>query len=61
MPRMYHDDPMMTGGPTTADVPDEAVPWMQKSGWYLKQDTPQEKPAEKAAKTETAPASTAKR
>lgn len=39
MPRMYHDDPKMTGGPTTADVPEEAVGWMQKAGWYLKPDT----------------------
>lgn len=37
MLRMYHDDPKMTGGPTTADVPEEAVAWMQRCGWYLKQ------------------------
>lgn len=36
MPRMYHDDPVMTGGPTTADVPEEAIGWMQRAGWYLK-------------------------
>lgn len=39
MPRMYHDDPKMTGGPTTADVPEDAVAWMQRCGWYLKPDT----------------------
>ena len=44
MPRMYHDDPKMTGGPTTADVPEEAVGWMQKAGWYLKPDTAPETP-----------------
>ena len=47
MPRMYHDYPKMTGGPTTADVPEEAVSWMQKCGWYLKNDpdkTKSEKP-----------------
>lgn len=38
MPRMYHDDSVMTGGPTTADVPEEAIGWMQRAGWYLKDD-----------------------
>ena len=61
MPRMYHDDPMMTGGPTTADVPDEAVEWMRKAGWYLKTEPSREKPVEKAAKAETAASDTAKR
>lgn len=48
MPRMYHDDPQMTGGPTTADVPEEAVGWMQKAGWYLKPDTAPETAPEPA-------------
>lgn len=48
MPRMYHDDPKMTGGPTTADVPEEAVGWMQKAGWYLKPDTAPETAPEPA-------------
>ena len=45
MPRMYHDDPVMTGGPTTADVPEDAIGWMQRAGWYLKDgdDTDQTK------------------
>ena len=53
MPKMYHDDPKMTGGPTTADVPEEAVAWMQKCGWYLKQPAPAK---ETTAKAETAKA-----
>ena len=52
MPRMYHDDPQMTGGPTTADVPEEAVGWMQKAGWYLKSDTAPE-PARATGKAAT--------
>ena len=48
MPRMYHDDPKMTGGPTTADVPEEAVGWMQKAGWYLKPETAPETAPEPA-------------
>ena len=32
--RLYHDDPGMTGGPTTADVPEEAVPHWRKAGWH---------------------------
>lgn len=36
MVRMYHDNPKATGGPTTADVPQEAVIWMQQAGWYIK-------------------------
>lgn len=38
MVRMYHDDPSKTGGPTTADVPEAAIGWMQEVGWYLKPD-----------------------
>lgn len=37
MIRMYHDDPSKTGGPTTADVPEEAVQWMRQAGWYQKE------------------------
>ncbi len=33
--KMRHDDPVATAGPTTADVPEEAVPAWQKLGWYL--------------------------
>lgn len=36
MVRMYHDDPSKTGGPTTADVPEDAVSWMSQAGWYQK-------------------------
>lgn len=35
MIKMYHDDPEMTGGPTTAEVPEEGVPMMRRAGWYL--------------------------
>ena len=38
MVRMYHDNPAQTGGPITADVPEDAVRWMQKAGWYLKKE-----------------------
>lgn len=36
MVRLHHDDPAATGGPLTADVPQEAVSWMLKLGWYEK-------------------------
>lgn len=49
MPKMYHDDPKMTGGPTTADVPEEAVAWMQKCGWYVKPAAPAKETAAKEA------------
>lgn len=52
MPRMYHDDPQMTGGPTTADVPEEAIGWMQMAGWYLKGNND---PEQTKAKTASAP------
>lgn len=35
MIKMYHDDPEMTGGPTTAEVPEEGVHMMRRAGWYL--------------------------
>jgi|GEM_PF-6202005 len=44
MVRMYHDDPVQTGGPTTADVPEEAVPWMRDCGWYVKTPAPEPAP-----------------
>lgn len=47
MVRMYHDDPSMTGGPTTADVPEEAISWMQRCGWYLRTEEVESKPIEK--------------
>jgi hypothetical protein len=55
--KMHHDDPIATAGPTTADVPEEAVSEWQKHGWYLKpEDQPKPKPAKKAkAKVETEP------
>ena len=55
--KMHHDDPIATAGPTTADVPEEAVAEWQKHGWYLKpEDQPKPKPAKKAkAKVETEP------
>lgn len=47
--KMHHDDPIATAGPTTADVPEEAVAEWQKHGWYLKpEDQPKPKPAKKA-------------
>ena len=47
--RMHHDAPVATAGPTTADVPEEAVAEWQKHGWYLKPETqPKPKPARKA-------------
>ena len=53
--KMHHDDPIATAGPTTADVPEEAVAEWQKHGWYLKpEDQPKPKPAKKAkAKAES--------
>lgn len=54
MVRMYHDNPKETGGPTTADVPEEAVGWMQRAGWYLKEEPKKEnseKPATRRAKS----------
>jgi hypothetical protein len=38
MVRMVHDDPVATGGPTTADVPDDGVPMMRSVGWYLENE-----------------------
>ena len=47
--KMHHDDPIATAGPTTADVPEEAVAEWQKHGWYLKpEDQPKPKPARTA-------------
>ena len=47
--KMHHDDPIATAGPTTADVPEEAVAEWQKHGWYLKpEEQPKPKPAKKA-------------
>ena len=47
--KMHHDDPIATAGPTTADVPEEAVAEWMKHGWYLKpEDQPKPKPAKKA-------------
>ena len=47
--RMHHDDPIATAGPTTADVPEEAVAEWQKHGWYLKPEE-QQKPKPRKAK-----------
>ena len=38
MVRMVHDDPVATGGPTTADVPEDGVPMMRAVGWYTETD-----------------------
>jgi hypothetical protein len=47
--RMHHDNPAVTGGPVTADVPEEAVERWQRKGWYLKpEDQQKPKPAKKA-------------
>ena len=56
MLKMYHDDPNMTGGPTTADVPEEAVAWMQKCGWYVKPAAPAKEATAKEATATTAKA-----
>jgi len=55
--KMHHDDPIATAGPTTADVPEEAVAEWMKHGWYLKpEDQPKPKLAKKAkAKIEPEP------
>ena len=50
--RMHHDNPAVTGGPVTADVPEEAVERWKRKGWYLK---PEEQPKPKAKKAKTAP------
>ena len=57
MVRMYHDNPAQTGGPITADVPEDAVRWMQKAGWYLKKEEKPflEKPARKSSKAPNEP------
>lgn len=51
MVRMYHDNPVQTAGPTTADVPEEAVGWMQRVGWYLKQEEAEPQTAEPVKET----------
>lgn len=35
MVRMYHDDPVSTGGPTSAEVPVDGVAMMRRAGWYI--------------------------
>ena len=47
--RMHHDNPAVTGGPVTADVPEEAVERWKRKGWYLKPEV-QPKPKAKKAK-----------
>ena len=51
--KMHHDDPIATAGPTTADVPEEAVERWQRKGWYLKPED-QPKPKQRKAKTKAA-------
>lgn len=51
--KMHHDNPVATAGPTTADVPEEAVAEWQKHGWYLK---PEEQPKPKVKKAKAKPA-----
>ncbi len=50
--KMRHDDPVATAGPTTADVPEEAVAEWQKLGWYLDKakepETPKAEPEPEA-------------
>ena len=55
--KMHHDDPIATAGPTTADVPEEAVAEWMKLGWYLKpEDQQKPKPRKvKAKAVEEAP------
>ena len=49
--KMHHDDPIATAGPTTADVPEEAVAEWMKHGWYLKpEEQPKLKPRKAKAK-----------
>ncbi len=44
--KMRHDDPVATAGPTTADVPEEAVSEWMKHGWYLDAEAKPEPKAE---------------
>ena len=44
--KMRHDDPVATAGPTTADVPEEAVAQWQMRGWYLDPESQPEPKAE---------------
>lgn len=41
--KMRHDNPLATGGPTTADVPEEAVKAYQEVGWYIDEQETKEK------------------
>ena len=43
--KMRHDDPIATAGPTTADVPEEAVERWKEQGWYLDDAASQPQPA----------------
>ncbi|MDD2966609.1 MAG: hypothetical protein PHN64_03820 [Desulfovibrionaceae bacterium] len=38
MVKMYHDDPIATAGPTTADVPEGGVAMMRAAGWHTKDE-----------------------
>ena len=59
--QMHHDDPVATAGPTTADVPEEAVERWEKIGWYLlpedkaKLEAKRAKAAKSKAKAEAKP------
>ena len=54
--RLHHDDPTVTGGPVTADVPEEAVARWQRKGWYLKpEEQPKPKPKKSKAKAKAEP------
>ncbi len=37
MIKMYHNDPTVTAGPTTADVPKKYVHEWEKNGWSIMQ------------------------
>lgn len=45
--KMYHDDPAQTGGPTTADVPEEQVKAWRKYGWYEENEKNEVAPRER--------------
>ena len=51
--KMRHNDPVATAGPTTADVPEEAVERWKELGWYL---DPEFQPKPKAKKAKAKPA-----
>lgn len=39
--RMLHDNPGMTGGPTSAEVPEDGVEMMRRAGWTIAPEQPE--------------------